>query len=93
MHAKIIFLSLSETACADPGTPHDGQQDANSFENGQLVRYTCDRAGFAPDDDVIICNEGIWEVYDEITMMSTGTEVTTSIDMRPSCNGKTNIFI
>ena len=82
-----LFRLFIAMACEDPGTPHDGQQDANSFESGQLVKYTCDRAGFTPDNDVIICNDGTWEVFDEATMMSTGTEVTTSIDMRPTCNG------
>ena len=52
------------------------------------MRYTCDRAGFRPDNPVIICEEGLWKVYDEATGMSTGSGLTTGIDERPACNGE-----
>ena len=81
----ILFLA---TPCADPGTPHDGTQSGDSFESGQIILYSCDKPGFSVDFPAIICNEGQWQEFDENTMMSTGINVNTNIDMRPQCIGK-----
>ncbi|XP_013380053.1 sushi, von Willebrand factor type A, EGF and pentraxin domain-containing protein 1-like [Lingula anatina] len=43
-------LRCEGATCSDPGRPPDGRQVAvDTYEEGKLVRYVCDRPGYEPD--------------------------------------------
>ncbi|CAH1794302.1 unnamed protein product [Owenia fusiformis] len=41
-------LRCKGLTCQDPGTPPDGIQQATTYEEGEVVSYTCERRGYTP---------------------------------------------
>ena len=51
----MTFYFLSGATCSDPGRPPDGSQHATSYEVNQVVTFTCDKAGYTPIPEAIMC--------------------------------------
>ena len=49
------FCILTGESCTDPGRPADGYLQIETFEDGQMGRYFCNRMGFTPNIENITC--------------------------------------
>ena len=50
----MIFVCTG-SQCEDPGRPPDGSAKVTSFEEGQVVIFSCEREGFEPSPHNMTC--------------------------------------
>ncbi|CAD5124417.1 DgyrCDS12702 [Dimorphilus gyrociliatus] len=54
-HWGLNDLKCSGPTCTDPGTPPEAVQHSVSYEEGQVVTYTCNRPGYNPKPSQLKC--------------------------------------
>ena len=47
--STVDMIMFAGPSCSDPGTPAEAVQHANTYQEGELVTYTCSRTGFGPE--------------------------------------------
>ena len=51
----VLLLLFEGPTCSDPGTPPDGTQNAVTYEDGKIVSFACNRAGYRPNPLSVQC--------------------------------------
>lgn len=54
-HWGLNTLKCEGPTCTDPGTPPEATQHAVSYEEGQIITFTCKRKGYVPNPSHLQC--------------------------------------